>query len=273
MEIHSRQNRKLRRVRELHHPQERREQGCLVLEGERVLSAALEAQLDIFEVFHVAAALRREKSAALLHQLEGRGSELFLLDEPLMDYISPSRSAPGILAVGQLPEPQPLERLLHPKAGLVILEGISSPGNLGAVLRATLALGGSGVVILEGSVDLFHPRAIHGSAGAVFGLPAAWGVSRTLLLEKLAASGIPLLVAHPRAARTVDEYPFQRPWALALGEEAHGISPEMLSAAAEKVCIPMEPGVESLNLATAAAVILDAARRAENRTNARLSII
>ena len=175
----------------------------------------------------------------------------FRVSPELLDYVSPMKSAPEVLFVCRLPEMGPVsgDRIL-------VAEDMQDPGNVGTLIRTANAFGFDGVLLAGACADPFGPKAVRASMGAVF-RRRVWSLSVRETVETLRELGLPLIAAALREdAKTVGEYPFPPRLALAVGNEGHGLSAEMLNAAEIVLRIPMEAGAESLNAAAAAAVLL-----------------
>ena len=168
----------------------------------------------------------------------------------VMASISPMATPQGALFVCELPEKKPFV----PKAGMLILDGIQDPGNLGTMLRTADALD-IPVVLLEGCADPYSHKVVRASMGAVFRndvIRAEWEeVSKAC---KQADIPIGVTALSPRAVdiRTAD----MKKMAVVIGSEGQGLSEEMLSLCDGEVIIPMEPGSESLNAGVAAAILM-----------------
>jgi TrmH family RNA methyltransferase len=138
----------------------------------------------------------------------------------------------------------------------VVLAGLADPGNVGTILRSADAAGADAVVLTEGSVDVFNPKVVRASAGALFRVPVVVDVPPA----QLGALGVPLLGAVAAGGVPYDVAPLDRPCALLLGSEAHGL-PDGL-ALDGLVSIPHVGRAESLNVAMAATVLcFEVARR------------
>jgi TrmH family RNA methyltransferase len=144
-----------------------------------------------------------------------------------------------------------------PGAPVLVLDAVQDPGNVGTILRTALGLGASGVVALKGTAELTSPKVVRGSMGALFRLPAvaseadaclAWARERGVELWVAAADGTPL---EPGAAGAG-----ARPVGLVLGNEGAGVGPLLGEAASRRVAIRLARGVESLNVAVVAAILL-----------------
>ena len=170
--------------------------------------------------------------------------------------LSPVPTSTGVISLALRPVPSP--QSFAKSAPLVLLENPRSHGNIGAAIRVAAAAGAAGVVT-TGEHDPWHPSALVGSAGLHFGVPVA-------RFPELDVAALPpelgerrLIAVDPNGEPLrIEEIPEGS--ILAFGTEREGLSEELLAAAHTRIAIPMEPGVSSLNLATAVAVVLYAWR-------------
>ena len=171
----------------------------------------------------------------------------------LMAYISPMEAPQGALFLAKQPDLCPPERLESGR--YLALEGVQDPGNVGTILRTADAFGADGLFLLEGCADLYNPKTVRASMGAVFRCPV-WRCGLSELTDRLSAAGLPLYGAALREdtldVRQVD----LRRGAVLVGSEGRGLSRSALDACAATVKIPMNPRCESLNAAAAAAILL-----------------
>ncbi len=158
-----------------------------------------------------------------------------------------------------------LEELRPPSTAartMLVLDGITNPANVGMVLRTATAAGVDGVVLpRRGTADL-GPLVIKASAGVAFRAPILRAPTVEHALEALQGAGFALLGLDAGAAQTVFDAPFAERCAFVLGNESEGVTPEARAWIHDWVSIPMSGGVESLNVASAAAVVaFELARR------------
>ncbi len=163
---------------------------------------------------------------------------------------------------------RPLPELLAARPRLVaVLAHVRDPGNAGTVLRCADAAGADAVVLTDGSVDLYNPKAVRASAGSLFHLPVALGVPVAEAVRELRAGGARVLAADGAGESDLDaELDAGRlgaPTAWLFGNEAWGLPEETRSLTDAVVRVPIHGRAESLNLATAAAVCLYASARAQ----------
>jgi tRNA G18 (ribose-2'-O)-methylase SpoU len=233
----------------------RRDPAVVVLEGFHALKHALRFGAEVLEAVTPdpaeIAALAGSLAPDLLPALRA------LLTEASSDEfagLAPAAPPTPVLALARRPEVDPAAVLAAPgPAPVILLDRPNHLGNLGAVVRVAAAAGAAGVLV-TGERDPWHPAAVRGSAGLHFALPVArltGPLPAGRALVAIDPGGDPLWETN-LPARAV----------LAFGGERRGLGAELLKAAARRIAIPMEPGVSSLNLATAAAVVLfEAARR------------
>jgi len=163
-------------------------------------------------------------------------------------------------AVGVFPiQPPPLPRTLD---RVLVLDAIADPGNLGTMLRTAAAAGVDAVLFAPGCADAYNPKALRAGMGAHFRVPALDAAWPRL---EVALRGLHVRLADMTGDTAYDQADWTRPWALIIGSEAHGASPQAEEIAAERVYIPMAGRTESLNAAIACGVLLFEATKAARR--------
>lgn len=168
----------------------------------------------------------------------------------VMESISPMQSPQGALFVCRLPEKTPFV----PRPGMLFLDGLQDPGNLGTILRTADALE-IPVVLLEGCADPYSHKTVRASMGAVFRSPVVTA-SYQQVRQACADAGIPLAVtALSDKAVDLRSAPLQQ-MAVVIGSEGRGVRPEILENADRQLIIPMNPRCESLNASVAAAIVM-----------------
>jgi len=171
----------------------------------------------------------------------------------VMESISPAKTPQGVLAVCEIPV-RPLPSRLE-GAHYVLLDGVQDPGNVGTILRTADAFWADGLFLVNGCADIWSPKTVRASMGAVFRCPV-WNAETAEVVALLRDSGIPLYGAALRDdtldAREVD---YTRA-AVAIGSEGRGLSQQVLELCDRTIRIPMRERCESLNAAAAATVLL-----------------
>jgi TrmH family RNA methyltransferase len=219
--------------------------GLCVAEGVHLLEEAVRSGCEVFAVLAA-------ESAALDCDLP-----VYILTEAVFRGLATTESSQGVIALVR-PPTWTLDRVLTGQGLAVTLDGIQDPGNAGAIVRAAEAFGAAGVVFLKGSVSPFNPKTLRAAAGSLFRLPFVHNVEDTAFRAALEQTGLPMFAAMPEGPVALRGADLSR-GAILIGSEGRGVRPE-LSRGAIGVRIPTQ-GVESLNAAVAAAVILYEARR------------
>lgn len=178
------------------------------------------------------------------------GVRVVTVPKDVMESISPMQTPQGALFLCRLPAEKPFA----PKPGMLLLDGIQDPGNLGTILRTADALQ-IPVALLEGCADPYSHKVVRSSMGAVFRMEITQTDWQTVK-SACADAGIPIAVtALSDTARDLRQAPLQT-MAVVIGSEGQGVRDEILSCAQNSLIIPMNPNCESLNAAIAAAIVM-----------------
>jgi TrmH family RNA methyltransferase len=220
----------------------RREPGLVLLEGPRVLAEAKAAGLE-FDLIAV-----REGDKLPFHT-EARVTLTAGAFRAATQTVTP-QGAIAIARINEVAPPEAIEAARQAGWPLIVLDRIQDPGNVGAICRTAAAAGAPALAILPGTADPYGAKAVRASAGNVFRLKVAH--ARWKDLEGLDGFGAAASGGAPLA-----ESPIESAGMIVLGSEAHGLSRGDLKL----VTVPLTEGVESLNVAAAAALILFEIRR------------
>jgi TrmH family RNA methyltransferase len=179
--------------------------------------------------------------------------EVLIVNDTVMKKISTMQTPEGLIA--ELPMPQPAS--LQGMSSILALDGVSDPGNVGAILRTALALGWQGAFILNESCDPFNDKALRAARGATFRLPLAWGNTEQLK-DLVKTNSLTPLVADIDGTDLARIPPLSS-ILLVMGNEAHGPSQE-IKELCQSVTIAMPGSMESLNVSVAAGIMMYALR-------------
>lgn len=241
----------------------RRDEGAFVLEGPRVVASALDHGATLETVYLAPAAERAFGS--LLEQVRAAGVRVADLREGVLERVGSTVTPQPIVAVA----PIRTGRLdaLPPTGFVLVLAAVQDPGNAGTLLRSAKGSGAAGVVFCGNSVDAHNPKVVRSSAGAIFGTSLVEGDDPVKVLEELGASGRRRLGTTATGGVAPEALDLTVPLAFVLGNEAHGLAPELVERLDATVTIPLAgPLVESLNVAMAGTVLcFEAARQQRGR--------
>jgi TrmH family RNA methyltransferase len=260
---------------------------ALGIEGARLVEEALRSNI------RVEAILVSESGRKHLVRVNSRldaSTRLLATSDELFSRLAATESPQGIAALVHPPRASFDDLLRGAKESpgrvplIVVLVGLQDPGNVGTILRTAEALGASGVAACRsgsiGTAHIFSPKVVRASAGSVFRLPIAEGVSPSILQAQLRVAGVRTVAATSAATAAHAVAPWQvdlfRAVALLIGNEGAGLPLEMERSADVRVRIPLAlahgvegEGVESLNAASAAAILLYEAVRQRSKSAAR----
>lgn len=236
--------------------------GVFVAEGDKVVHRLIDSGLGLRSVLsppQAADALEARLRAA------GRTADLFVAPRSVLEGFTGFPIYQGILALGEVPPPEPWEGLLakaQPPRLITALDGLTSAENVGSVVRNATALGGCGLLIGPTTAHPYLRRAVRSSMGTVFAQPYSVIDDLPGLLRRLRGAGVAVVAAHPGAtACPIHRLEARRDLCLVFGAEGEGLSASVLEACDERVSIPMGPGIDSLNVAAASAVVYSEIRR------------
>lgn len=244
-------------IRDLQRRKARGRRRLAVVEGVRLVEAALAAGVPVRGAVFAPELARTARGKALAATLAGRAIPLEEVSARTFAQLSGTETPQGILAVVE-PRAWTAADIDGAERGVVlVVDGVQDPGNLGTLIRTAHALGAAGTLLLSGSADPWSPKALRAAMGATFRHPvvalddaafAAWTRERGATLWAAAADGTPL-------AR-LDQTQRKDLVAVVVGNEGAGIRPHLQALSARRVAIPLAAGAESLNVGVAAGILL-----------------
>ena len=238
----------------------------LLLDGAHLVREAHDAGMPLESVVVAASRLAgASEEARLAAHLEADGVEVISATSQAFDAISPVRTPSGIVAIAHRHPTTPEAILERARLFALVVVDVQDPGNVGSLLRVAEAGGVTGVIVAGNSANPFSWKAVRGSMGSVLRLPVARAVSIDAVMKDIAKTETIAVAAVPRDGWDPDAADWSGRIALLLGGEGPGLPASVVEAANQRVSIPMDAPVESLNVATSAAIIIYAARRARAR--------
>ena len=260
--VHNPRIKHLVRLRERRY---REREGRILIEGAAEVELALDSGVPLQTLFLCASLATSASAPLLLDRLRQSGVEVVVVAPNVFTKIAYRENPDGWLAVAPFPRRRLADldmtlATLSPPPLLLVAETIEKPGNLGAMLRTADAAGITAFILCDPHTDLSNPNVVRSSRGALFSVPLAEASSHETLAW-LKQHNIALLAATPQATIPYTHTDLRGPVAIAVGEEKHGLSPLWLEQADLQVRIPMRGRVNSLNVATAAALLIYEALR------------
>ncbi|HEY6951201.1 MAG TPA: RNA methyltransferase [Bacteroidota bacterium] len=244
--------------RTLRQSSDHEKQRIFVAEGEKVVARLIESDLEIQSLL-----ITPDWLSVYRLRLESKPGDpaVFVGEKSLLSSIVGYHLHQGVMAVARIPEGATLDAIINhsPKPVLfVAIDGMTNSENLGVLVRNCAGFGVHALIVGETSSSPWLRRAVRNSMGAVFNLPIvhSHNLAKTLL-ELETKFSVRVIAAHPHAdKRSSEHYQFKSNCCLVFGSEGYGISEKVLAACNDAVAIPMNRGVDSLNVSSASAVFL-----------------
>lgn len=254
--ITSLQNPLVKHIRKLHQSKQRRLDQQFLLEGTHLIQEAQRVGWPLVTLCCTSAWVTKQ-SADFIAQLRAHSQHWELVSPEVLQAMATTVNPDGVIAIAQeqVSKFPPLQSLG------IVLETLQDPGNLGTILRTAAAAGVEGVYLSADSVAPTSPKVLRASAGVGLWLPIADVPDLRSVLTGYQAQGWQIVATLPQATQTYWQADLRRPSLILLGNEGAGLSLELAAMADTTVSIPLAAGVESLNVAVAAALILYEAKR------------
>ena len=255
--ITSRDNQRLVNARKV---RDGKGEGRIFVEGKRLVQETLRSGIEIEECFFRSGF----EDDDLLYAVADRAAGTIELSEKLFDSIADTKNPQGIILIAKRPvgDASAIEDRLGSGLPIVVfLKEINNPANLGAILRTAEAAGVAGVIVSENSSDIYSPKALRAAMGSSLRLPVWEDASFADVMKWAGERNLTTTATDIGASHLYTDVDWKRPRLLIFGSEAHGLAVEDIASVDETILIPMENGVESLNLAVSAGIILFEAKR------------
>ena len=268
-------NPRISQLHDLHTTRGRKKSGLFLMEGPHLLEALLDAHIVPHEVYYQPELLQRTAKgrsllARLVHTSSLSGERLIEVSERVIESLGEVQTSQGVVSVLSLDAFQPelvrARRSTASRPALLILDELADPGNMGTILRTSLAADVDEVLLTPNCVDTYSPKVVRAAGGAHIALPIAINLSWKAIEERISAHCAGerrVFLAEAGSPHLYYEEDLRQPFALIIGNEAHGPSQEAHGLATLSISIPLANGVESLNAALAASIVLyEAVRQA-----------
>ena len=227
-----------------------------ICEGYRCLVTALENGHSVQEVIVTESLLETGTSRQIINFSKQYGFPVFAVDDRGLKKISDEKSPSGILFTSQLRQNR-YDRLLHdPEAILIYLDKISDPGNLGTLIRTASWFNIKTVLLSPNSVDPYNPKTVRSSAGSIFVSDIYRDVPFRKVKDDFKALGYHFIATTPKNGITLNRWQIPRRTLLLFGQEAEGLSQNIVQSADTRITIEGSARVESLNISVAAGIII-----------------
>ena len=260
--ITSKDNELIKHIRKLKDKKYRDESNEYVVEGVKLVEEAVKENAKIKQII-VCEDTTRTYEIPTHIMLEIAKYECISVSDKIFNIITQVTNPQGIMAI--IEKNAQNAKIDYTQDIIVVLDDVQDPGNLGTIMRAAEAAGVTGILMSSDCVDIYNPKTIRSTMGALYRVPFVVSEDFAGDIERLKKAGVSTYAAHLGATISYEGADYKKPCAFMIGNEANGLSDEVAALADCKILIPMAGQVESLNAAMAATVLMfEAARQRRN---------
>jgi len=253
----------LKRLKQLQQKKYRQEHGRFLIEGLRLVREALTSRADLLEIYHTRDFEASQAGGQLLEKLSGSAGTLVPVTSRELDAFTDTVHAQGIAAVVRF-QTVPPEALLRKRGSpgvIVAIDAVSDPGNLGSMIRTCDWFGASGLILGRNSVELLNPKVVRGTMGSLFHIPMSVDADLLSFLSSAKEFGFSIYVTDVHGETHFDHVQYSDRSIIVFGNEAWGVSDQILQLADTRVTIRRYGSAESLNVGVACGIVLSAIHR------------
>jgi len=248
-EISSQKNTQIKLLRKLALKKYRRQRNQFTVENLAIIYDALKNGTHFKELFVTSNFINKHREKFDYLQKCSPQKECYLIDEDLNKSYSQLDTPSGITAIYDIKS-----KLLDKNKSVLYLNGIKDPGNIGTIMRTALAFDVTNIVLDDGCVDIYNFKSINAAKEAIFKINVIEDKERIWLKEQ--KNSLPIYAANSHAGISLSEIKSEKRFCLVLGNEAHGVSQDIITLADKNIHVEISKYIESLNVSSAAAILL-----------------
>ncbi len=250
--ITSTSNANVKYVNSLRQKKNRDEVGVLVVEGIKLLSEAISAGVKVCSIF-VCEDVYKENEALIN---SAAADEVYIVNTPVSQKLSEWKTPQGLVAVTKKPDFELESVLAKRKAFVLVLDGVSDPGNIGTIIRTSEAAAVDAILTTQGTADCFQAKALRASMGSIFRIPVFENFKKCDIIYTMKSNGFDIAATSLDGDDVLGDVKGKDKLAVVFGNEGAGVSDDFLSSADSLLRLPMAGEVESLNVAISAGIIM-----------------
>jgi TrmH family RNA methyltransferase len=251
----SKDNSTIKQLRALSEPKQRKKEKAFLIEGVKMVEEALRDQLGVRMVV-AAPSLVQHHGKGVLKLAESRQAPILWVSDKLMDSLAESKTPQPVMAVVGMKQHSEESLLAHDAGLIVIAHQLQDPGNLGTIIRTAEAAGASGLALASPSVDPYNPKAVRASMGSILRLPIVHIADTAQFIQRCKDQSFQTVATVLTGKKLHYDIDLKNATVVILGQEGAGLPQQLMDGIDHQVRIPMTSTIDSLNVATAAAVIL-----------------
>lgn len=247
-EIQSSKNALIKETKKLQQKKYRQQTKSYLLEGFHLIQEAVAANIPLKEIF-----INQRGLTEWSEWIENNLTEYYIVSDEVLKVLASQPTPQGIIAIAEIPE---IKNEMELSGAWLLLDNVQDPGNVGTMIRTADAAGFSGVVLGQGSADLYNPKTLRSTQGSLFHL-AVISEELSELIPRFKQAGSTVYgTALDKNAKSYASVEQLEDFALVMGNEGQGMSEELLAMTDQNLYIPIKGKAESLNVAIAAGIVM-----------------
>ena len=247
---------KLKQIHKLKTEKEREKEGKFLIEGLHLCQEALTSDWELELVLFSGKFRESSVGQRLIEEFSKKGIEAFGIKKKEIEKLADTETPQGIMAVVKKKKFTLSKDILKNSSLLLGLDNIRDPGNLGTMIRTADAAGTEAVLLSKGCVELYNPKVIRSTMGSIFHLPVIENLDFSEVIPDLKEVGFKIIVSEVHGVKDYTKVSYPEKTCIVIGNEASGISQQILNLADERIKIPIFGKAESLNAPVAAGILL-----------------
>lgn len=250
--ITSKDNENIKSIKKLKERKHRKEQGCYIAEGTKLVEEAIIEKCNIQKIVICEECIKNNAlSKKLLYEIAKY--DCIYVSEAVFNQISDVTSPQGILAVIKLEQNN--REIDYNQELLLILDDVQDPGNLGTIIRTADSIGLNQIILSDKCGDVYNPKVVRSTMGAIFRIKIIKSENLTDTISKIKENNFTVASTNLKTDTTIYDISYNKT-AIVIGNEANGVSSEILEKSDKQIKIPMLGKTESLNASVATSIIL-----------------
>lgn len=253
--ITSKDNEKIKYTKSLLKSKNRMKESKFIIEGYRILTLALECNVDIDYVFINEDFEMKNEHLKLLRMLENNEVKVYKTTNKNFKELVDTENTQGIIGVINFKGKNIEQSINSSQKFVLVLDRIQDPGNMGTIIRTADAAGVDAIIVLKGCVDIYNPKVIRSTMGSIFDMNIIQ-CTQEEAIENLKANSFSIVSSYLDTDNFYNTVDYNNKVALVIGNEANGINDELISKSDILVKIPIYGKAESLNAAISSAILM-----------------
>ncbi len=254
--ISSKSNESVKFIRSLNEKKFRTKNKAFYLEGIKIANEIIDKAIDVmFIAYSKSLLLSSNGGKELLDRLEKTNIKAIELEDNIFKYVTDTITPQGVLAVLKMPQYNLKEVLSSSKTNIVVLDKVQDLGNIGTIIRSANAFDIDTIVCTRGTADIYSPKTLRSTMGGILNVKVVY-IEDITELQLIKKNGYSLVTLSLDTEKSLNDIDLSKKYAFIMGNEANGVSKEVVDMSDILVKIPMSNKIESLNVGVATSIVL-----------------